>query len=73
MSVWQAIGFHMVIWLSGLQTIPGDLYEAADLDGAGNVAEVPLRDLAGTAADPDLHPDHHHHLGVLACSPRSTS
>ena len=27
-------GFHMVIWLSGLQTIPQDLYEAADLDGA---------------------------------------
>lgn len=35
MSVWQAVGFHMVIWLSGLQTIPGELYEAADLDGAG--------------------------------------
>jgi len=35
MSVWQAVGFHMVIWLAGLQTIPGDLYEAAELDGAG--------------------------------------
>ena len=35
MSVWQAVGFHMVIWLSGLQTIPAELYEAADLDGAG--------------------------------------
>ena len=34
MSAWQAVGFHMVIWLSGLQTIPGDLYEAASLDGA---------------------------------------
>ena len=34
MSAWQAMGFHMVIWLSGLQTISGDLYEAADLDGA---------------------------------------
>ena len=33
MSVWQGVGFHMVIWLSGLQTIPADLYEAADLDG----------------------------------------
>jgi multiple sugar transport system permease protein len=37
MSIWQAVGFHMVIWLSGLQTIPGHLYEAAALDGAGNV------------------------------------
>lgn len=34
MSVWQAVGFHMIIWLSGLQTIPGELYEAAELDGA---------------------------------------
>jgi len=34
MSIWQAVGFHMVIWLSGLQTISPDLYEAADLDGA---------------------------------------
>jgi multiple sugar transport system permease protein len=34
MSVWQGVGFHMVIWLSGLQTIPADIYEAAALDGA---------------------------------------
>jgi multiple sugar transport system permease protein len=34
MSVWQAVGFHMIIWLAGLQTIPGELYEAAALDGA---------------------------------------
>jgi multiple sugar transport system permease protein len=34
MSIWQAVGFHMVIWLSGLQTIPGEQYEAAAIDGA---------------------------------------
>lgn len=34
MSVWQAVGFHMVIWLAGLQSIPGVLYEAAGIDGA---------------------------------------
>ena len=34
LSIWQAVGFHMIIWLSGLQTIPGELYEAADIDGA---------------------------------------
>ncbi|KFC66915.1 Sugar-ABC transporter [Devosia sp. LC5] len=34
MSVWQGVGFHMVIWLSGLQTIPASLYEAADIEGA---------------------------------------
>jgi multiple sugar transport system permease protein len=35
MSIWQAVGFHMVIWLSGLQTIPEELYEAAAIDGVG--------------------------------------
>ncbi|MEZ4657161.1 MAG: sugar ABC transporter permease [Caldilineaceae bacterium] len=34
MSVWQGVGFHMVIWLAGLQTIPGVLYEAASVEGA---------------------------------------
>ncbi|MBB5803021.1 multiple sugar transport system permease protein [Saccharothrix ecbatanensis] len=33
MSVWQGAGFHMIIWLAGLQTIPADLYEAASIDG----------------------------------------
>lgn len=33
MSIWQAVGFHMVIWLAGLQTIPVSLYEAADIEG----------------------------------------
>jgi multiple sugar transport system permease protein len=34
MSIWQGVGFHMIIWLAGLQTIPADIYEAAALDGA---------------------------------------
>lgn len=34
LSIWQAVGFHMIIWLSGLQTIPEELYEAARMDGA---------------------------------------
>lgn len=34
MSIWQAVGFHMIIWLAGLQTIPGVLYEAAAVAGA---------------------------------------
>jgi multiple sugar transport system permease protein len=34
MSIWQAVGFHMVIWLAGLQTIPISLYEAASVEGA---------------------------------------
>ena len=34
MSIWQAVGFHMVIWLSGLQTISPTLYEAAAIEGS---------------------------------------
>lgn len=34
MSIWQSIGFHMIIWLSGLQTVPATLYEAARIEGA---------------------------------------
>jgi multiple sugar transport system permease protein len=34
MSIWQAVGFHMIVWLSGLQTISPSLYEASSLDGA---------------------------------------
>jgi multiple sugar transport system permease protein len=34
MSIWQAVGFHMVIWLAGLQNISPTLYEAAEIEGA---------------------------------------
>lgn len=34
-SIWQGVGFQMVILLAGLQSIPGELYEAARIDGAG--------------------------------------
>jgi len=34
MSIWQAVGYHMIIWLGGLQTIPNELYEAVRIDGA---------------------------------------
>ena len=32
---WQLIGYMMVIYIAGLQNIPGDLLEAAAIDGAG--------------------------------------
>ncbi len=34
MSIWQGVGFHMIIWLSGLQTIPATFYEAARIEGS---------------------------------------
>jgi len=33
-DIWKWTGFHLVIYLAGLQSIPQDLYEAALLDGA---------------------------------------
>ena len=33
-TVWQSLAFNTLIYLSGLQTVDKDLYEAADLDGA---------------------------------------
>ena len=33
-TVWQSLAFNTLIYLSGLQTIDGDIYEAAELDGA---------------------------------------
>jgi ABC-type sugar transport system permease subunit len=33
-DTWKWYGFHMVIFLAGLQTIPTELYEAAHIDGA---------------------------------------
>lgn len=34
LSIWQGVGFQMVIFLAGLQEIPYVLYEAAQIDGA---------------------------------------
>jgi len=34
MGIWKNVGYSMVIFLSGLQAISADLYEAASLDGA---------------------------------------
>jgi multiple sugar transport system permease protein len=35
MSVWKNFGYNMIIFVAGLQSIPGTLYEAARVDGAG--------------------------------------
>jgi len=34
LSIWQGVGFQMVIYLAGLQNIPDELYEAGRVDGA---------------------------------------
>ena len=47
---WQFVGYNMLIFYSALRTIPGELYEAAELDGAGTfriVRSVKLPALRG--------------------------
>ncbi len=38
-GIWSIIGYNMVLFLSGLQEIPKDYYEAADIDGASGVRQ----------------------------------
>ena len=35
-SVWQSVGYNMLLFLAGLQSIPEALYEAAKIDGGGS-------------------------------------
>lgn len=34
-GVWQAVAFNTIIYMSGLQTVDTDIYEASSIDGAG--------------------------------------
>ena len=38
-GVWSIIGYNMVLFISGLQEIPGDYYEAAEIDGATGIRQ----------------------------------
>ena len=36
-TIWKGLGYYMVIYLAGLQTIPDELYEAAAMDGSEGI------------------------------------
>lgn len=38
-SIWSSVGYNMVILLAGMQTIPREYYEAAEIDGAGGIRQ----------------------------------
>lgn len=38
-GVWSIIGYNMVLFISGLQEVPRDYYEAASIDGASGVRQ----------------------------------
>ena len=40
MDVWSAVGYYMLLFLAGLQAIPGELYEAASIDGSSKLSQV---------------------------------
>jgi arabinosaccharide transport system permease protein len=40
LSVWRITGIYMIYFLSSLQTIPVELYESADIDGAGSITKL---------------------------------
>lgn len=37
---WQQIGYMMIIYIAGLQSIPGDVMEAAEIDGASRLQRL---------------------------------
>ena len=39
LTLWRWMGVNIVYYLSGIQSIPTDLYEAAEIDGAGGIAK----------------------------------
>ena len=45
MSLWS-VGGSMLIYLGGLQGVPSDLYDAAEVDGAGALRQIPKCDVA---------------------------
>ncbi|WP_200837669.1 carbohydrate ABC transporter permease [Ruania rhizosphaerae] len=38
-DMWKGIGITIIYWLAALQTVPGELYEAARIDGANKVQQ----------------------------------
>jgi multiple sugar transport system permease protein len=40
MDVWMSVGYYMLIFLAGLKSIPDELYEAAEIHGAGAIRRL---------------------------------
>ncbi len=49
LAVWKNFGYNMLIFVAGLQSIPGELYEAASVDGAGRMRRLTHVTLPGLA------------------------
>ena len=40
LTAWQQIGYMMIIYIAGLQNVPGELLEAAEIDGANPIVTL---------------------------------
>ena len=49
-GIWNTLGYNLVYFLAGLQAIPGELYEAARIDGAGAVGQFRHVTIPGLSA-----------------------
>ena len=68
-SAWKDLGFVMVILLAGLQAIPEEYYEAAEVDGAARWAPVPARHAAAAVAVELLRARHQPHQQLPGLRP----
>ena len=64
-NIWGAIGEGAIIFLAGLQAVPNDYHEAAQVDGASELAALHEDHAAAVDAQHFL-PDHHRHHQCLS-------
>jgi hypothetical protein len=69
LSIWQAAGFHMIIWLAGLQSIFRRAVRGGPAGRGQPLAPVPVRDLARPQAHPQPGPGDNHHPGPWPLRP----
>lgn len=39
LGIWKGVGWNLVVFLAALQSVPGELYEAADMDGCSGLSK----------------------------------
>ncbi len=65
-ATWKQLGFYVLLYLAALQNIPEELYEAAEVDGAGSVKRFTAVTLPGVRPTTTLVViTGHHHRGQL--------
>ena len=65
----KMVGLNMILYIAALQSIPRDYEEAARLEGASQLADLPDDHLAAAGADHAGHHGHHHDRLVQGVRP----